>query len=412
LPHLTHTPLHSDFAIEQILINRELSQGIIVAWTDHEGPDAGFSVGKLAAQAVLDGTRSVLKFGTVIKNPSSVRIAFFGYSGGALATGWAVQEQPVYAPELSSRIVGATYGGPPINPKNTFLLLNKGQAAGVAFAGLAGVGNIYPDTNAYLLEQATDAGKSQLAAFRGPPGYCLVEAVNALQFQDVFSMFKSPQDVVLNAAPIKSVLDAGILGGSNAPSTVPSWPVRIFQANIDEIVVTGDVDNYVNGFCDKGAKVLYVKEYVGEHQSLSITGTPAALAWLDDRFNGVDAGLNGCKRENTASTLISLQAYSVFGQTLLNQLLAIYNAPLGPVLSFGEKRVATQGGSVTSLNRNSILDLINSGRATPSKNPTSSGNSTEPAASSSNNSTSSDGQTQSKASSTTKTTKKPFWQIW
>lgn len=354
-----------DVAIELTFANRELSQGYILVFTDYEGPKAGFSVGKLAAQGVLDGARGGLnQLGINIQSGSQkdARVAFFGYSGGALATSWAVQNQAAYAPDLSKFIVGASYGGIPVNPKNTFLLLNKQQAAGVAFAGLAGTGNIFPDFNAYLNQHATKNGTERLIQFRYTPGYCLVDAVNALQYQDVFSYFDQPQDTVLSTPVIADALAKNTLGSSEFnPRKAPAFPVRIHQAMIDEIVPSGDVDNYVNNdICKSNWNVLYVKELIGEHQSLAITGSPAAFAWLDDRFAGKNANLKGCQFQTTASSLISWQAYTVFGQSLLNQLLAIYNAPLGPLSLFGEKKVGSNNGSVQRVSPQIVSSLSSS----------------------------------------------------
>ncbi|CEH12199.1 Lipase, secreted [Ceraceosorus bombacis] len=393
-----------DVAIELVFANRELGQGYILVFTDYEGPKAGFSVGKLAAQGVLDGARGGLKQIGVDLNSGSqrdARLAFFGYSGGALATSWAVQNQADYAPDLSKFIVGASYGGIPVNPKNTFLLLNKQQAAGVAFAGLAGTGNIFPDFNAYLNQHATKNGTERLIQFRYTPGYCLVDAVNALQFQDVFSYFDQPQDTVLNTPVIADALAKNTLGSSQFnPRKAPAFPVRIHQAMIDEIVPTADVDNYVNNeICKNNWNVLYVKELVGEHQSLAITGSPAAFAWLDDRFAGKNANLNGCQFQTTASSLISWQAYLVFGQSLLNQLLAIYNAPLGPLSLFGEKKVGSNNGSVQRVSP-SIVNSLSSSAAVSGTSSASAPNATNTAAT----------KPVSNATQPAQTSNKPWWQ--
>jgi len=336
-----------DFLIEQLFMNRGLGQGYIVLYTDHEGPNAAFSAGKVAAHHVLDATTAILKEPKVVTN-GQAKIQFFGYSGGALATAWAVQEQGTYADNLTPQIVGAGYGGIPVNPKGVFTLLNKSIASGVAFAGLAGLGNVFPAFNDYINQHARENGTKQLGLFRGPPGYCLIDAVNNLGDTDVFTLFDQPAEVLLEAPAIKEQLVAGTLGNAQSPAKAPKYPIRIFQAQNDQIVVTADVDNYVDGFCAKGANLLYVKETLGEHQLLSLTGTPAAFKWVDDRFNGIPANQNGCTKTVQASTLFSWDAYLVFGQTLINQLLTVYNAPVGPLAMLGEQRIKTADGKVAT----------------------------------------------------------------
>ena len=110
-------------------MNYHLSKGTLVAASDYEGPQAGFLNGPLSAFGNLDALRAVLNFQPII--PSNVKkqtkIALEGYSGGALATSWAVQYMQHYAPELISQTVGAAFGGLPVNVANV-AVKNNGQS--------------------------------------------------------------------------------------------------------------------------------------------------------------------------------------------------------------------------------------------------------------------------------------------
>lgn len=71
-----------------------------------------YAAGKMAGHAVLDSVRGMLS-----ERPDLAEspIVMHGYSGGAIATAWAAQLQPTYAPEL--RIAGAAAGErPPTTP--------------------------------------------------------------------------------------------------------------------------------------------------------------------------------------------------------------------------------------------------------------------------------------------------------
>ena len=46
----------------------------------------------------------------------TTKIGLAGYSGGAIATEWAAQLAPTYAPEINSDIVGAAMGGVLVDP--------------------------------------------------------------------------------------------------------------------------------------------------------------------------------------------------------------------------------------------------------------------------------------------------------
>ncbi len=80
-------------------IQLALQQGLVVVLSDYEGPDAAFTVGELSGQGVNDAIRAVLDFKPAVPDKKKAQVVLQGYSGGALATGWAVQVQPTYAPE-------------------------------------------------------------------------------------------------------------------------------------------------------------------------------------------------------------------------------------------------------------------------------------------------------------------------
>lgn len=74
--------------------------------------------------------------------------ALWGYSGGALASEWAVELRPQYAPEL--KFVGAALGGLTINVTNVVLYANKGGFSWLNFASINGLAHAYPDARAYI----------------------------------------------------------------------------------------------------------------------------------------------------------------------------------------------------------------------------------------------------------------------
>ncbi|KAF9893920.1 hypothetical protein FE257_008891 [Aspergillus nanangensis] len=78
-----------------------LNQGWWVLTTDYEGLEAQFTVGLQSGHATLDSIRVVLQEGPSVGLSSDARYALWGYSGGALASSWAAELQPTYAPELN-----------------------------------------------------------------------------------------------------------------------------------------------------------------------------------------------------------------------------------------------------------------------------------------------------------------------
>lgn len=88
-----------------------------------------FLSGALEGMGVLDGMRAVANFkDTLDLSSAQPMIVGTGYSGGAIATGWAASLQPSYAPELD--IKGWAHGGTPANLTGTLLYINNTPFSG------------------------------------------------------------------------------------------------------------------------------------------------------------------------------------------------------------------------------------------------------------------------------------------
>ncbi|TQS32727.1 hypothetical protein Golomagni_06949, partial [Golovinomyces magnicellulatus] len=109
---------------ELALIEAALQQGWIVISPDHEGPKGAWLARDNAAHMVLDGMRAAINSASFTKIKKDAAFAMWGYSGGALASSSAAEEQENYAPELN--IIGAAVGG--LTPDITSVLYtcNKG----------------------------------------------------------------------------------------------------------------------------------------------------------------------------------------------------------------------------------------------------------------------------------------------
>lgn len=86
---------------EILLIDAGLQHGWAVTVPDYEGPKSAYVAGRQAGQAVLDGIRATENFTPAGLEGTKTNVGIWGYSGGALASGWAAELQPGYAPELN-----------------------------------------------------------------------------------------------------------------------------------------------------------------------------------------------------------------------------------------------------------------------------------------------------------------------
>lgn len=103
-----------EFTVEAPDITRQLLWGgYAVVLTDYQGPHMAYSNGPTQGPEVLDGIRAALNFApAALQNEATTTpVAMVGYSGGAIATVWAAQMHPTYAPEIN--LVGAASGGTP-----------------------------------------------------------------------------------------------------------------------------------------------------------------------------------------------------------------------------------------------------------------------------------------------------------
>ena len=114
----------SSSSIELLLMIAALDQGWVVNTPDYEGPQSAFTSGIQAGQATLDSVRAALASGSITGVSSSATYQMWGYSGGALATEWAAELQPTYAPELN--FAGAAIGGLTPNITSVLDTINEG----------------------------------------------------------------------------------------------------------------------------------------------------------------------------------------------------------------------------------------------------------------------------------------------
>jgi hypothetical protein len=126
--------------VESAIIAPALLAGDTVVVPDTEGENADFAAGPEYGTDTLDSLRAA------IASPATGlggarKIGLIGYSGGAIATEWAAELAPTYAPELDSKIVGVAFGGTLVDPAhNLHYVEGSSVSAGVIPMALIGIG--------------------------------------------------------------------------------------------------------------------------------------------------------------------------------------------------------------------------------------------------------------------------------
>ncbi|WP_036494057.1 lipase family protein [Nocardia sp. BMG111209] len=260
--------LQADLLAITALLDREYA----VVVPDYQGPRQAYSAGLMEGHAVLDAVRAAIGLGLGELRPDSP-VVLTGYSGGSIATGWAAQLAPGYAPEL--RLAGAMIGGTPADYRMLWETMNGTAAAGVFLAATLGLAREYPE----LLTLLNDNGWRLAHALRNlciEPATLLglVTRIRVEQLTDVPDPIELPL--------VRRIIAANTLGAA-----APAAPLLIYHG-ADEIFVplAGAVNLYRN-WCRERARVRLQVQPGGHF----IVGAQAlATAQTADRVGELFAG--------------------------------------------------------------------------------------------------------------------------
>ncbi|KAK6600127.1 hypothetical protein H4I96_07453 [Botrytis cinerea] len=241
-------------AAETLLVIAALNQGWIVNLPDYEGLESAFTSGIQAGQATLDSVRAALSSGDLTSISSQAEYQMWGYSGGSLASEWAAELQPSYAPELNFK--GTALGGLVPNITSVMLSSNKGLFTGLIPAGVIGLTNGYPVLKEYLHKNLVPSTASK---FYKASTQCLGSNIASFLGQDI-GLYLDHGLSTLFTSIAKDVL--AITGQMGLYGT-PKMPIFLYKAISDEVSVVGDTDAVVSKLCSQGANINYARDMFG-----------------------------------------------------------------------------------------------------------------------------------------------------
>jgi hypothetical protein len=271
-----------------------LLAGDTVSVADTEGQAADFATGPEYGMLTLDGIRAALN-SPADKLSSTTPIALMGYSGGAIATGWAAQMAPSYAPAINKRLVGATMGGVLVEPDhNLHYIEGSSTWAGVMPMALVGITRAY-DIN--IQPYLSTYGQQVVKALEATSiGTAEDDYAGITWTQIAKPQYPEPETV----APFVTVANKLILGHD----ALPKVPLQITQGDQGEldgttndqsgigpgdgVMIAGDVRSYAREACAAGDPVDYT-EIPTDHEGGEPVWSAEALTWLATRFAGVTA---------------------------------------------------------------------------------------------------------------------------
>ena len=304
--------------IEFPLFASALARGWAVSIPDHEGTAGRWGIPREPGYLALDGIRAAIGF-EPLGLTENTQVGLWGYSGGGLATAWAAEMAPEYAPELG--IVGAFLGSPVGDLPSAFLRLNGTAHAGLPTLVVAGLRRAYPELEAALARHVNEEGLRLLARAETQS---TISAVISLARHDLDDYLDVPLADLLAQPEVVEVFD-DLAVGTHAPSA----PLMMVQSVHDQVIDIEDIDALAVRYLDGGAHVTYVRDRLSEHMSLLTLSSPLALNWLDDRFN--DRVLPRSEVRNVRSVIFSREEFLALLMILLNMLKMILCQPIrGP----------------------------------------------------------------------------------
>lgn len=281
-----------EVSVELGIVSTALRKGYYAAFSDYETLNASFTSGGTSGMAVLDGVVAALASGPSTGVSTAASVALAGYSGGAIATEWALELLASYQPSLTSKIVAAIAGGLPANLNATLYDtgVNSNVGAPLIPRAAVGLGNSDAQFNASLLA-ALKPGTPASTFFSAKQ--CTVPPQHNFTDENVISTYFTNGNAFFSGAAWTRILNKDGIMGLHGKPTVPTY---FWQGCVDEIAPQPPVAALVSKYCgtnNQGSTLQYTTYANDGHGQAAIDGIGAAEAFVDSRFAGI-APPTGC----------------------------------------------------------------------------------------------------------------------
>jgi len=283
--------------VESALIGPSLLAGRTVVIADTEGEAADFAAGPEYGTNTLDSLRAAIA-SPATGLSSTKKIAMIGYSGGAIATEWAAELAPTYAPTINGKLVGATMGGVLVDPAHNLHYVDGSLSwAGVMPMAIIGVSRAF---HINLMPYLSEYGKGVYAKLEK------ASIVNVLaQYPGLtWTQLAKPEYPTPESIPVYVHTVNQLIMGTRGTPTIP---LQISQGALGElegtagnkpgigegdgVMIAGDVRSLARQYCGKGAKVQYTQYPLG-HIGTAVPWIAEAMTWMNNRFLGLPAPQN------------------------------------------------------------------------------------------------------------------------
>jgi Secretory lipase len=283
-------------SFESVAVGTLLLDGYNVVIPDTEGQSADFAAGPEYAMNTLDSIRAAINSPLTGMN-TQTRFGLMGYSGGAIATGWAAALAPSYAPDVDKNLVGFAEGGLLVDTAHNLQYVNGSLVwSGVIPMAIIGVSRSYgidltPYLSSYGLEIYNKLQSSSIVTVLGEyPG---------LTWQQLAKPQYANPDSVPAFVGVVNKINLGSAPTPTIPGLIDQGDGGVLEGTLsdpagigtgDGVMVAGDVRALANQYCDTGDSAISYNQYdLLSHVGTAVAWAPAALSWLADRFAGKSA---------------------------------------------------------------------------------------------------------------------------
>ncbi|MFE3255516.1 lipase family protein [Nocardia sp. NPDC059091] len=264
------TELKRAVSADVVAIRLILAKGYAVVVPDHQGPRQAYAAGLMGGHAVLDSIRGVTRANMPELGPATP-VVMTSYSGGSIATSWAAQLAPTYAPEI--RLAGVIIGGTPADYQMLLPAMNGNWGTGVLLAAVLGLAREYPE----LMGLFNDNGWRLARMFRD---ICISQetALGLIAPLRVDQLSVVPDPLKLPA--VQRILEENRPGRS-----APAAPVFLFHGVNEIFVPFAGAQHLFDDWCARGARVR-LQPFPGEHFIVGALSIPLTTGWIEDLLAG------------------------------------------------------------------------------------------------------------------------------
>jgi hypothetical protein len=278
---------------EQTVIGGYVAAGYTVVDTDYEGTHLDWGAGQESGYNTLDGIRAAEHLLNV--SPATSPVGLIGYSGGAIATEFASELAPKYAPAMD--IVGVAEGGIPVDFAHNLTYVNgSADWSGVIPAVLVGVGRGFGiDIAPYLSPdgvQITNAVSSQ----------CINNFLGNYPGLTVQKLLKPQYANFLGIPVFASTINQLIMGRTGTPKGPLFIGVGNKDGTGDGVMIANDDEALAHTYCERGVSVQFNVYSGQDHDNAAVPFELGALSFLTARLTGAPV-TNGCSSIESGNSL-------------------------------------------------------------------------------------------------------------